>query len=256
MGKSTFKINSFLTSDKKDVFAQLSSLIPKATELARASISSFRVGAVALGKSRTAYLGANQEFPGLPLNFTIHAEQAAVVNARLHGEKGLLALAVSAAPCGHCRQFLSEIGNPALDIAAGNDILPLAELLPNSFSLPTGGETLFSRSDIMARAGSLSSPEDAARLMADASFSPYTHTKCGIVLVDDAGKIFSGCLLECSAYNPSLSAFQTAMITHALSGGGAISEVYLYEKGPSPIKLLLANLLKAAAPNSKLHVLC
>ncbi len=39
----------------------------------------------------------------------IHAEQCLIANALLHGERGLRKLAVSAAPCGHCRQFYSEL---------------------------------------------------------------------------------------------------------------------------------------------------
>ena len=39
----------------------------------------------------------------------IHGEQCLVANALLHGERGLRKLAVSAAPCGHCRQFYSEL---------------------------------------------------------------------------------------------------------------------------------------------------
>ena len=39
----------------------------------------------------------------------IHAEQCLIANALLHGETGIQKLAISAAPCGHCRQFYSEL---------------------------------------------------------------------------------------------------------------------------------------------------
>lgn len=39
----------------------------------------------------------------------IHAEQCLIANALLHGERGLRKLAISEAPCGHCRQFYSEL---------------------------------------------------------------------------------------------------------------------------------------------------
>ena len=64
---------------------------------------------VGLGASGRLYVGVNLEFPCLPLHNSVHAEQFLVVNALQHGERELVKLAVSAAPCGHCRQFLSEL---------------------------------------------------------------------------------------------------------------------------------------------------
>ena len=64
---------------------------------------------VGLGASGRLYVGVNLEFPCLPLHNSVHAEQFLVVNAIQHGERELVKLAVSAAPCGHCRQFLSEL---------------------------------------------------------------------------------------------------------------------------------------------------
>jgi cytidine deaminase len=40
----------------------------------------------------------------------VHAEQFLMANLVLHNERGLHTLAISAAPCGHCRQFYSELG--------------------------------------------------------------------------------------------------------------------------------------------------
>lgn len=39
----------------------------------------------------------------------VHSEQCLLTNLLLHGERELLTLAISAAPCGHCRQFYSEL---------------------------------------------------------------------------------------------------------------------------------------------------
>ena len=64
---------------------------------------------VGLGASGRLYVGVHLEFPCLPLHNSVHAEQFLVVNALQHGERELVKLAVSAAPCGHCRQFLSEL---------------------------------------------------------------------------------------------------------------------------------------------------
>ncbi len=65
--------------------------------------------AAGVGVSGSIYIGVNLEFPGAPLNNSVHAEQFLAVNCIAHGERGLDMLAVSAAPCGHCRQFYAEL---------------------------------------------------------------------------------------------------------------------------------------------------
>ena len=62
-----------------------------------------------LGTSGALYVGVNLEFARLPLYNSVHAEQFLLVNALHHGERAITRLAVSAAPCGHCRQFYSEL---------------------------------------------------------------------------------------------------------------------------------------------------
>lgn len=62
-----------------------------------------------LGASGRLYVGVNLEFARLPINNSVHAEQFLVVNALHHGEQAIQKMAVSAAPCGHCRQFYSEL---------------------------------------------------------------------------------------------------------------------------------------------------
>uniref|UniRef100_A0A7S3QWS1 CMP/dCMP-type deaminase domain-containing protein n=1 Tax=Dunaliella tertiolecta TaxID=3047 RepID=A0A7S3QWS1_DUNTE len=94
--------------DSHAVHAFLMSLVQPAACLARAPISSFHVGAVGLGVSGAIYVGVNIEFPHGHLNDSIHAEQFLLLNCLNHGERGLQVLAVSAAPCGHCRQFMVE----------------------------------------------------------------------------------------------------------------------------------------------------
>lgn len=65
--------------------------------------------AVGLGASGALYVGVNLEFARLPLYNSVHAEQFLLVNALHHGERAIQRLAISAAPCGHCRQFYSEL---------------------------------------------------------------------------------------------------------------------------------------------------
>ncbi len=106
-------------------------LLPIAASYSKAPISSFQVGAVARGLNTSSegysnlYLGANYEFENQALCHSLHAEQAAISNAWLHDEPSVTSLATSAAPCGHCRQFLYEV--------SGNK--PFSILMPKSFLL-------------------------------------------------------------------------------------------------------------------------
>src|ERR1044072_1559554 len=84
------------------------SLVPAAQLYAVTPVSN-NVGAVAVGLSGALYYGANLEVAGQALSFTLHAEQSATSNAWINGEQGLNYLAISAAPCGYCRQFLYEL---------------------------------------------------------------------------------------------------------------------------------------------------
>eukprot|EP00250_Pteridium_aquilinum_P033110 c5209_g1_i1 orf=194-1309(+) len=117
--------------------ALLSDLVVAAKKLARPPISRFYVGAVGLGASGRVFLGVNLEFAGVPLSNSVHAEQFLVANAAQHGEQMLCMVAVSAAPCGHCRQFLQELrGAPDLRILiadAAAETCTLAYFLPHHF---------------------------------------------------------------------------------------------------------------------------
>ncbi|KAL1547750.1 cytidine deaminase [Salvia divinorum] len=128
-------------------------LVHSAQSLARPPISNFHVGAVGLGSDGRVFVGVNVEFPGVPLHHSIHAEQFLLTNLQAHRCPALLAVAVSAAPCGHCRQFFQELRHSAslkilvtdelncvqnhdrigmLDNKAP-DFIPLLEFLPNPF---------------------------------------------------------------------------------------------------------------------------
>jgi len=112
---SAERVNEMVSMSGLEVEELLIELIPIAKRFARPPISNYQVGVAALGKSGNIYLGVNLEFSGQPLNATVHGEQFLIVNARNHGETEIVAMALSAAPCGHCRQFLNEIvENPGL----------------------------------------------------------------------------------------------------------------------------------------------
>lgn len=117
-------------------------LVPLAASSAVTPTSAYPVGAAALGRSGAIYLGANLELPRAPLAAAVHAEQAAVACAAQAGEGGLVRIAVSAPPCGHCRQFCNELaGAEALEFVfeeaggrgRGASASTLADLLPRAF---------------------------------------------------------------------------------------------------------------------------
>ncbi len=199
-------------------------------------ISGFRVGAVARGRSGALYAGANLEFAGLPLSCSVHAEQSAVTNAWVHGERGLEAIAVSAAPCGYCRQFLYELaGAEELEI-----LLPerpaalLTALLPGAFGPRDlgveGGLLQPQRHGLVlapgsardsSAAGEASATDEtvaAALAAANASYAPYGKTYAGVALRTADGALYEGRYAESAAFNPSLSPMQAALAHLTLCG--------------------------------------
>jgi cytidine deaminase len=199
-------------------------LVPFAAErYATPPISGFRVGAVARGSSGALYLGANLELPGTALAFTVHAEQSATANAWLNGEEGLAALAVGAAPCGHCRQFLAELTTAASVevLVAGHEPRLLRELLPESF----GPEDLGVHARLMSpRANGLvldsSDPLVLEALAAaNASYAPYSRGFAGVALETANGAVYTGRYAENAAFNPSLAPLACALALRTLRGG-------------------------------------
>ena len=84
-------------------------LLPFAAAFAHVPLSQFYVGAVVKGLSGTLYFGANVEFSGVQIGQTIHAEQCAISHAWMKGEQGITDITINFSPCGHCRQFMSEL---------------------------------------------------------------------------------------------------------------------------------------------------
>lgn len=194
----------------------LQRLIPIVKKNAQPPISNYYVGCAALGKSGTIYAGVNIEFLGCPLNQAVHGEQFLITNASLHGETAFDSIAISAAPCGHCRQFMNEIGEEAtFDIITFNNPPErLQSLLPRAFGpqdLDIQGRLLTARGDI-SRANNASSIEEAAKIASEMSYVPYTKSPAGVALRTVDGKIYSGYCLENAAYNPSLSPLQVALV--------------------------------------------
>jgi cytidine deaminase len=239
-------------------------------------ISNFRVGAVAKASNSAGengfdlYLGANIEFKGLPLNQSVHAEQAATINAWMQGATQIQTMTTSAAPCGHCRQFLNELdGGGDIEIitpsegAHGLSRIRLSELLPKAFG----------PRDLNQRTGLMASTETKENLFlrmvtndrlvlealssASQSYSPYAHNRSGCAIQTGNGQTYSGRYVENAAFNPSMSPLQVAvscMNMRYLGERQTITRAVLVEK-PSGIEQrdVTEMILKSIAPDVELE---
>lgn len=207
-------------------------LIPLAKQCAIPTISNFFVGAVALGTSGALYFGANYEFSGQALSFTVHAEQAATVEAISFGETGIVTLAVSSAPCGYCRQFLNELTTASTLQILIPDRPPasLTSLLPNAFGpADLGIETALMSPhshDVVLTETDRGDPLiEAALKAANASYAPYSKSYSGVALQTSDGAIYTGSLAENAAYNPSMSPLEAAVVTLVINGGKTYADI-------------------------------
>jgi cytidine deaminase len=239
-------------------------LLPLARTYSRPPLSNFQVGAVALGSSGSLYLGANIEFPGHALGLAVHAEQAALSNAYMHDDPGIAAIAVTAAPCGHCRQFMKEL-EPEGEIrvlVGTNSATRLSSLLPAAFGPNDLG---LKRGAFPATAVELALPKAtpdevtaAALAAARKSYAPYTKAYSGVAIGTNPARVYKGSYIENAAFNPSLSPFQVALAALILAGDDSsrISTVVLVEVEGAMIsqKSVTDAALSAVAPAAKLQI--
>ena len=207
-------------------------LIPVAKDFAIPPISNFYVGAVSLGASGALYLGANYEFKGQALSFTVHGEQAATAEALAFGETGMQMLAVSAAPCGYCRQFLYELTTAStLQILLPNTpAAPLTSLLPNAFGPADLGITASLMSPqnhnlVLAEPRYDDPVVDAALRAANMSYAPYSTSYSGVALQTSDGSIYTGFVAENAAFNPSMSPLEVAVVSLVINGGKTYEDI-------------------------------
>ena len=160
-----------------------------------------------------------------PVINTVHAEQTAAINAWRHEEVSLTHLAITAAPCGLCRQFLYELnGADQLKILTpGQRPLALPTLLPAAF----GPQDLDIKAGLMAAADELSislkadSKDDvvaATLAAAKRSYAPYSHDYAAVSLVTADGTVFTGRYAENAAFNPSVPPLASALALLRLGG--------------------------------------
>ena len=247
-------------------------LLPLAQDFSRRPISNYPVGVVARGDSGSLFLGANIEIPGHSLGFSVHGEQSALSNLYMHSERGAAAIAVTAAPCGHCRQFMYEMSpdGEVLILVIGKPAVKLSSLLPAAFGPKDlgseGGTFPIKEVELALTKPSTDGLTTAALKSAQMSYAPYSkahsapYTKAhsGVAIATKSGRIFKGSYIENAAFNPSLSPLQTALAALIVGGEqySEISRVALVEVEGAPIsqKALTEAALGAIAPAVRLEV--
>ncbi len=241
-------------------------LIPIARKYAApvVPISNFQVGSCVMGQSGDLYLGVNMEFCGDNLAQTVHSEQSSVTNAMCHGEKGVAALAVSAEPCGACRQFLNELacaGDLVITIP-NRHAIGLKDLLPHAFgptNLNVDGGMLVTYEAPLAKPEETDELIELAWNSANKGYAPYSHCNAGVALQFADGFKVCGWYAENAAFNPSVSPLQAALIMANASGRklGDIARAALVErKLENNITHVhsTTSLLKALAPKAELII--
>jgi cytidine deaminase len=237
-------------------------LLAQAQGYARPLLTNFRVGAVVRGTSGALYLGGNLEFPGQSLGQTVHAEQAALSNAFMHDEPGIDAIAVTAPPCGHCRQFLYEFseGREITILLAGQAPTALTALLPHAFGPRDLNVTQgpLSRTKI-AIENVEGDPVRAARYAAASAYAPYSNSPSGVAIRSRRGNVYRGSYIENAAFNPSLPPLQVALVGMAIANDdfSDIAEVVLAEAVNNSISQVSAtkSLLAMVAPRAEFRLL-
>lgn len=204
-----------------DISTLLQALLPVATSFSQAPISQFNVGAIAYDKTTgNAYCGANLEFSHQALSLTVHAEQAAINNAWINGAQSVSVIAITAPPCGHCRQFMNEIaGADTLKIVLPALETDLQSLLPHSF----GPKDLGNEFCLLALKTheDIAFPEQISHQLAKQfmlAYAPYSNNPAAVEIKTASHGCFYGRYAENAAYNPSLSPMQSALSQLALAG--------------------------------------
>lgn len=192
------------------------SLLDEAASFAVTPISKFNVGAIAIDSSGNFYFGANQEYARAPIGQTVHAEQSAISHALARGAKDVKHIVVNHTPCGHCRQFMTELASAeTLQIHLPHALHNLlGSYLPDSFGpadleIP---ERLFTPHDNqLPKPGTTDNLALLAWTAANRSHAPYSKAYAGVALQDSEGDTYLGWYLENAAFNPSLPPLQMAL---------------------------------------------
>jgi cytidine deaminase len=116
-------------------------LYEQAAEIAAhayAPYSQFHVGAAVRARDGRVFQGVNVENAAYPLGICAEKSALAAAVAEGYGPGDLEVIAVTASPCGGCRQWLVELGLDRVVYArAGGDVVTASptDLLPDTFEL-------------------------------------------------------------------------------------------------------------------------
>lgn len=206
----------------------ISALLDEIKQQAHVPVSAFKVAAMAVNTEGVAVCATNWEFLQSQTGHsnTVHAEQAAVALARFYNLGTLERIYVTEWPCGHCRQFLCELGKPDLEIihTPTDETVILRHLLTESFSWnPDSTE----ESPVTAK---LKLSLETDQLLSQ-TYHPYSSTESAVIISTQSGKLYSGTLIESNAYNPTLPAFQSAWIAywHEKNASDPIEKIVMQE---------------------------
>ncbi len=119
-----------MTSDR-----ELLTAADEASGRAYAPYSEFNVGCAVLTRDGHVVVGVNVENAAYPLG--VCAERTAFARAIAEGYRpgDFVAAAITASPCGGCRQWLHEMGVERVVFRSGDRVVTMTpdELLPESF---------------------------------------------------------------------------------------------------------------------------
>jgi cytidine deaminase len=239
-------------------------LLPFAALYAIPPISNFKVGVISQSAtSGSLYYGANIEFVGQALSFCVHAEQSSVTSAWISGEQGISRLAVTAAPCGYCRQFLNELAGAAnLTIEIANrPPQPIATYLPEAFGPTdlgiTGGLLQPTNNALVLTDPTADDPVVLAALSAaNMSYAPYSHGYAGVALQTADGTIHTGPYAENAAFNPSMSPMAVTLSRLNLAGHPftTITRAVLVQADSKCLQITASRAVLAAVSEVELEV--
>jgi cytidine deaminase len=196
------------------------------------------LGAVAEGGSGGLYLGANIEWRGSGIKFSVHGAQAAVLNAWQGNETTLRGILVETEPCACCRQFLREIwdwANMKIMIAPEGPIPghTIREIGLNLKGLRTENLVGHLLRRQFSESGAVES-RDLAKLAGTAardSYAPYSKNFAGVALRAKNGVIHCGRYAETRESIAGTLAIEGALVDLVLSGGQVadVEEISLVE---------------------------
>jgi cytidine deaminase len=115
--------------------AELLARADAVAERAYAPYSRFHVGCAVLARDGRVIEGVNVENASYPLGVCAERTALARAVAEGYGPGDLVAAAITASPCGGCRQWLHEMGVERVVFRNGGRVVTMTpnELLPESF---------------------------------------------------------------------------------------------------------------------------